>query len=596
MAAHIRALLAGGDADSVIELVAALEARAEAEAARAEAEAARAEAEAARAEAEAARAEAKERKAAELEGNLDDLSEVVRKLEFRVKHLVRLLYGRKSEKLTQADLAQLVLAFDGEVEEGKELQVPAPAPPEDGQDDAAQGGKGGKKPKKRRPNHPGRTALSEDIERRVHEVKVPADERACAQCGEEMSVIDHVEHETVEYIPAHFVVDVERCEKLACKNESCRGDAVTADREGEPKVTTRVGASVLAHLIESKCDDALPIYRQRDQFSRLGFEIPLNTLYSNWNYALDLLLPVATVTLSVVLGDEIVRIDDTGMPVIDKTRPSGKFRGHLWGFKSTTTPLVAYQFTETWEVEEIRPWIEAIEGFIQVDDYKGYSTLVEVPSAPDDPESTQKVEVKLVPDDRRLGCMMHVRRRFYEAFELGDQRAAPAIERIRELYEIEAKARDLEPGARLELRTRESLPVLADFYVWATELEPRLGKTSKLAEAVRYAQNQRPYVERCFTDGRFEIDNGEIERTLKEPCLGRKNFLHAGSVAGAKRLATAYTLVQSCRALGISTRDYLIDVIEKIAGGWPMRRLCELVPDRWARDRGLLRATDEADQ
>jgi hypothetical protein len=26
----------------------------------------------------------------------------------------------------------------------------------------------------------------------------------------------------------------------------------------------RVGASVLAHLVESKCDDSLPIYRLRD--------------------------------------------------------------------------------------------------------------------------------------------------------------------------------------------------------------------------------------------------------------------------------------------------------------------------------------------
>ena len=111
-----------------------------------------------------------------------------------------------------------------------------------------------------------------------------------------------------------------------------------------------------------------------------------------------------------------------------------------------------------------------------------------------------------------------------------------------------------------------------------------------------YAKDQRPFIERCLSDGRFEIDSGEIERRLREPCIGRKNFLHAGSVAGAQRLATAYTLVQTCRSLGICTRDYVIDVIQKIAGGWLISRLCELTPSRWARDRGLIAAVKQTSE
>jgi hypothetical protein len=40
----------------------------------------------------------------------------------------------------------------------------------------------------------------------------------------------------------------------------------------------------------------------------------------------------------------------------------------------------------------------------------------------------------------------------------------------------------------------------------------------------------------------------------------------------------AYTLVQSRRALGISTRDYLIDVLDKLEGGWPLRRIGDAHP------------------
>ena len=54
--------------------------------------------------------------------------------------------------------------------------------------------------------------------------------------------------------------------------------------------------------------------------------------------------------------------------------------------------------------------------------------------------------------------------------------------------------------------------------------------------------------------------------------------------------------MQSCRALGISTRDYLVDVLDKLEHGWPVRRVAELVPDRWASERGLLATSHEPAQ
>ena len=69
------------------------------------------------------------------------------------------------------------------------------------------------------------------------------------------------------------------------------------------------------------------------------------------------------------------------------------------------------------------------------------------------------------------------------------------------------------------------------------------------------------------------------------PCVGRRNYLHCGSIQGAKRLAAAYTLVVSAKALGINVSEYLTDVINKLAGGWDVARIRELVPDAWAATR-----------
>jgi hypothetical protein len=101
---------------------------------------------------------------------------------------------------------------------------------------------------------------------------------------------------------------------------------------------------------------------------------------------------------------------------------------------------------------------------------------------------------------------------------------------------------------------------------------------------VRYAVQQKEYVRRCFTDGRFEIDNGATEREIRRPAIGRKNYLFTGSLEAGKRLATAYTLVQTCRNLGIDTRAYLVDVLTRLEGSWPVRRLTDLLPDRWRPD------------
>jgi len=331
-------------------------------------------------------------------------------------------------------------------------------------------------------------------------------------------------------------------------------------------------------LVESKCDDALPIHRQCDQFARMGFELPPSTGYRYWRYVTDLTLPIADALLGTVLEDPVwVGIDDTRLDVLDRTRKGGKYRGHLWCFRASQG-LVAYQFTESWAAAEIAPWFQLLgeDTFAQVDDYKGYSSLVEDPNGR---------LVPMVPPDRRLGCMMHVRRRFYEALKLGDKRAGKPVQWIAGLYKIEEKARGSSAADRLALRTEHSLPLLDAFDAWVDDHAARLGKTGKLTEAVRYAKQQRVYVRRCFSDGRLEIDNGAVERAIRKPAIGRKNFLFTGSAPAARRLAGAYSLVQTCRALGLSTREYLLDVIVKLEGGWPARRLTELLPHRWAERR-----------
>jgi transposase len=488
-------------------------------------------------------------------------------LRLQVKQLAARLFGRKSERLTREQLAQLVLNLGGTEAQAQatEPQLPTPERKDAEPDDD--------KPSKTR-KRTRSMSVAAHVERVIDvTIEVPDSERACSHCGVVMDVFGYVEHERIEYVPAKVVVHVQRREKRACKQHGCNAEAITADRIEVPDSTLRVGASVLAELIESKCDDAMPVHRQCDRFSRLGFSLPEPTAYGYFRYGTELFVPIAEMVLAEILDDpNWAGVDDTGLDVLDPSRKGGKYRGHLWCFRGSSG-LIAYQFTESWRAEEIAQWFAMLgeHTFVQVDDYKGYSSTVD-----------GRI---VVPPDRRLGCMMHVRRRFFEALKLGDKRAAKAVDWIKQLYEVEAAARGKPPDERHAMRQEHSLPVLDDFDVWVDERDKTLGQTGKLAEAVRYAKQQRVYVRRCFSDGRFEIDNGAVERAIREPAIGRKNYLFTGSKDAAVRLGAAYTVVQTCRALGICTRDYLIDVIQKLEAGWPARRLAELMPQRWAQLR-----------
>jgi transposase len=100
------------------------------------------------------------------------------------------------------------------------------------------------------------------------------------------------------------------------------------------------------------------------------------------------------------------------------------------------------------------------------------------------------------------------------------------------------------------------------------------------------------FFRRCFSDGRFEIDSGRVERRIRPLAVARRSFLFTGSPRGGERLAAAFTLVDSCLLLGLDPYEYLVDVIHKLEASWPLKRLSELIPSRWTAQR----ATDQAAQ
>jgi transposase len=534
---------------------------------------------------------------------LDQVMDAIASLEranerfaWRVLRANRYRFGRSTEKLSPDELYQLLLAFGGDVSTtpsgaepgaGEEPAVPAPPEPEQVKDlstvaKTPQTSDGPEKKAKKRKRVRSMT-VGPNVERNVTVVPVPEEDCTCAVCGARMTPFGCVSHERIRYIPARIVLDVEQREKVGC--DQCRKDVAVAPREQAPAVVRKVDASLLAKLVAEKCVLALPLDRQRRELARLGLDVSDKTLQSYWSYATDLVEPVAIANLSLAFGKSIVGTDDSHLKTLNKSSKHGVFRGHLWCFVGTdgtvTSPeTIAYGYTPSWDATEITDWFSAIDGFIQCDGYAGYSREVEL----DDSDDGQTVVA--VPPERRLGCGMHIRSKFHAALLAKDRRAAIPLKHFADLYQIEAdcKTRSLDADARGEERLQRSLPILDALDGWVDDLHSKLLPKSPLRRATTYAINQRDFFRRCFSDGRFEIDNGRVERRIRMFAVARRNFLFTGSARGGERLAVAFTLVDNCLALGLDPERYLVDIIDKLERGWPLRRLSELIPQNWATE------------
>jgi transposase len=125
--------------------------------------------------------------------------------------------------------------------------------------------------------------------------------------------------------------------------------------------------------------------------------------------------------------------------------------------------------------------------------------------------------------------------------------AEDGVKRIGELYRIEAELRGLAAEARLAGRQEQSSPLIANMLTWLTHHRSRVAGKSPLGEALAYMAKYWDGLCNFLADGRIEIDNNTVERTIRPIALNRKNSLFAGHDAGAENWATIASLIETCK-------------------------------------------------
>jgi transposase len=74
---------------------------------------------------------------------------------------------------------------------------------------------------------------------------------------------------------------------------------------------------------------------------------------------------------------------------------------------------------------------------------------------------------------------------------------------------------------------------------------------------MQYYLNHWAALTRFLDDPEVPLDNNWAERALRIVALLRNNSMFAGGEEGAVRLCTVFTLIHTCRVIGVDAYEYL---------------------------------------
>jgi transposase len=391
---------------------------------------------------------------------------------------------------------------------------------------------------------PGRAKLASHLPRVEIRHELTEAERQCG-CGGVLAEIGADVSEQLDYVPAKVQVLRHVRVKYACPG--CEQCVKTAALPEHILPKTNASPGLLAQLVTSKYVDSLPLYRQEAMFERYGVRLPRAT-QAAWMIALTVVLqPLLNLMDERLRSSGYVRIDETRVRVLNSDKAPSALHW-MWvrvaGPKHQRIILFDYDPSRGGEVADAL--IEGCSGYLQSDGYQAYEGA--------------SARASLV----HVGCFAHSRRRFFEALKAlpNAQRkqasaAHEAVRRIDALYLIERQIKDLSDEERTRIRTQEAAPQLESLREWATQMQHETMPSGKLGEALGYLITQWPKLARYVEDPRLAIDTNLAENAIRPFALGRRNWLFADTVKGAKASAALYSIVSTARANGLEPYAYL---------------------------------------
>lgn len=477
------------------------------------------------------------------EKEIDNLKKELAFLRSQILNKNKKIFGQSSE---QVDSKQLSLFNDAEKNSDSKAEEPAI-------EEITY--------RRKKTSNAGKKDNLAGLERVVIEHKLDDSEMQCNECGNTLTIIGKKSKEILKYKPAELYIEEHVTYTYACKNceaETDKANIISAKSPVSFLYKSMASNELLAHVISMKYQYSMPLYRMESYFKMMNVSLSRQTL-SNWIIGCAARLePLFDYMRQELLKRSYIHADETYVKVIEENGKDSKSKRFMWLYRSggIDKHIILYDYQNTRSGSCAERFLQGFCGYLQTDGYEGYNKVRHI---------------------KRLYCMAHIRRKFYDIIStltpeaLKQSHALEGFNYCEQLYKIEKELKEQYIDSddyydiRHTIRLQKSEPILKNFQQYVDrEIINALPK-SPLGKALAYAQKLLPYMRTFLTNGCLEIDNNAAERSIKPFVIGRKNWMFSKTVKGAHSSAVIYSIIETAKANGLAPEKYLLYLFEMIA-------------------------------
>lgn len=351
----------------------------------------------------------------------------------------------------------------------------------------------------------------------------------------------------IEYKPAKF--EVVKVVRKKYKDK----DKIYQALSDDPFPHSPLTPSLAANLIEMKFNLGIPFHRYSNYLISHGLNISDVNIYNYAKRTLDLLEPLYSELLNNLLHNEfnVIHADETPLKVI------GSKKDKCYMFVYTTSfwekPIYIYDFNDSRSTKNLKELLSDYKGYLVCDGYTGYDCLTK-----------QGITIQR--------CMVHARRYFNDVLKVLDNEKertkSPAYKVLNLMsklfkYEDDFKKKTLTASQILKQRNSsvyQSVIKELNNYIDSINID----NNELLSKAVNYYNNNKKELYTYLDYGYLDISNNLAERVVKPFVIARKSFLFCKTADGATTTGKLFSIVQTARANGLKSEEYLTYVISNI--------------------------------
>ena len=318
-----------------------------------------------------------------------------------------------------------------------------------------------------------------------------------------------------------------------------------------------VSPTLLAGIWNAKYVNAVPLYRQEQEFKRMGTSIDRADM-AHWTIlCAERYLSILYDYLHERIYDyHVLQADETPVRVTKENRTEGS-KHYMWVYRTgkcySDKPIVLYEYQPSRNASHPREFLKEFNGICVTDGYQVYHTI-----------EKEREDLKIA------GCWAHARRRFDEAVKAlpkakqKDSLAYLALKQIQAIYREDSRLADMNPQERLKHRQVTVKPLVDAYFVWVKQNLTKVTPKSKTANGFTYAINQEEYLRVFLEDGDVPLDNNSAEQAIRPFCVGKKNWVMIDTIAGANASAIIYSIAETAKANNLKPYNYFEYLLTEI--------------------------------